>query len=76
MRFMSSQHNPLLALGYLVMVAVLALRHSWHPARAAARKNAIRAAIVAVAGLWGGGGGGGARLIPSAAQQEEEGGML
>lgn len=32
-KFMNSQHNPLLAVGYLVMVAVHALRHSWRPAR-------------------------------------------
>lgn len=35
-RFMMSQHNPPLALVYLVMVAVGALRHSWRPAKKAA----------------------------------------
>jgi hypothetical protein len=32
-KFMTSQHNPLLALAYLIMVAVHALRHSWRPAK-------------------------------------------
>jgi hypothetical protein len=45
MKFMASQHNPLLALVYLVMVAVQALRHSWHPARAAARKKEQRKSV-------------------------------
>lgn len=33
-RYMMNQHRPPLALIYLVMVALIALRHSWHPARA------------------------------------------
>lgn len=32
-KYMTSQHNPLLASAYLVMVAVHALRHSWRPAK-------------------------------------------
>jgi hypothetical protein len=36
-RFMAAQGNPLLALAYLVCVAVIALRHSWRPAAVNAR---------------------------------------
>jgi hypothetical protein len=35
-KYMCSQHNPPLALVYLVRLAIVALRHSWRPAAAAA----------------------------------------
>lgn len=37
-KFMMNQSNPLVALAYLIMVAVAALRHSWRPANKAARQ--------------------------------------
>jgi hypothetical protein len=38
-KFMTSQHNPLLALVYLIMSAVYALRHSWRPAESSSNDS-------------------------------------